>query len=401
MTDKIKLLSLFSGVGAFECALDRLGVPYELVGYCEIDRFAAKSYAAVHGVSEDLNFKDVTTLLNPPECDMITYGFPCQDISTAGRQRGFEHDGERTRSGLFFEALRIIETAKPKYAICENVKNLTGKKFKKEFETVLSSLEEAGYRNYWEVLNAKDFNVPQNRERVFIVSIRKDIGDVYFFPEKVELQKRLKDVLEETVDEKFYLSDKAITTKTGGRSTDTYIKQVGNIVETDSFGGNPQRGRVYDAAGISPALNTCQGGGLEPKIIEPFIAAMRGRNPDNPSDRTAGAPTAHAPKVIIDDTMGFQTDVSPCLIATDYKAPECTLTPEMRIRKLTPLECWRLMGFTDEEFKRAADAGTSNSQLYKQAGNSIVVDVLVAIFGKLFKTDAVAETPKSGQLSLF
>lgn len=163
----LKYLSLFSGIGAFEKAMQRLNIPYELIGYCEIDKYASKSYAAVHGVSENLNYGDITKIdeTSLPEVDFITYGFPCQDISIAGKQKGmFNEDGTKTRSGLFFDALRIIKATKPKVAIAENVKNLTSKKFKGQFETVLNSLEDTGYNNYWKVLNAKDFGIPQNRE---------------------------------------------------------------------------------------------------------------------------------------------------------------------------------------------------------------------------------------------
>lgn len=208
----MKLLSLFSGIGAFEVALNRLGVDYELVNYCEIDKYASKSYSAIHGVSEDKNLWDVTKVdpsTLPSDIDLITYGFPCQDISVAGKQKGFvDENGERTRSGLFFEALRIIEGCKSRYAIAENVKNLAGKKFAKEFEIVLGSLEEAGYNNYYKVLNATDYGVAQNRERVFIVSIRKDIDDGSFkFPEPIELTKTMRDYLEPVVDEKYYMDN--------------------------------------------------------------------------------------------------------------------------------------------------------------------------------------------------
>lgn len=139
--------------------------------------------------------------------------FPCQDISSSGKMRGmFNEDGTLTRSGLFFEALRIIEETKPRVAIAENVKNLTSKKFKEQFEIVLDSLEQAGYNNYWQVLNAKDYGIPQNRERVFIVSIRKDIDTGLFqFPHGFPLELRLKDMLEDEVDEKYYMSEKAIS----------------------------------------------------------------------------------------------------------------------------------------------------------------------------------------------
>lgn len=309
--ETIKHLDLFAGIGAFAKALKNLGIPTELAGYSDIDKFASRSYAAVHSVSENYNFGDITKIPNgffPKDIDLITYGFPCQDISVAGKQKGFEDtDGNRTRSGLFFEALRIIEDVKPKYAIAENVKNLTGKKFKAEFEIVLSSLEEAGYNNYWKVLNAKDYGIPQNRERVFIVSIRKDIDDGTFkFPEPIPLQLRLKDMLEDEVDEKYYLSNEAVakiniksdkdvsnTIRAGGHaSLDRHswdLVQVGQLKDTKSFGGNPQTGRVYSADGISPTLSTMQGGQREPKVV--VGAAMRGRNPDNPSDRTTGIPT--------------------------------------------------------------------------------------------------------------
>ena len=170
--------SLFSGIGAFEKALDRLGIKYKLAYYCEIDKYASKSYSAIHNVPESLNLGDITKVDTSklPPVDIISYGFPCQDISLAGKQKGlFNEDGTQTRSGLFFEALRIIEDSKPKVAIAENVKNLTSKKFSEQFGIVLESLEQAGYNNYWQVLNAKDYGIPQNRERVFIVSIRKDI----------------------------------------------------------------------------------------------------------------------------------------------------------------------------------------------------------------------------------
>ena len=276
--ENINVLSLFSGIGAFEKALDRKGIGYNLVNYCEFDKYASKSYSAVHGVSEMLNLGDITKVniaeLEPHSADLITYGFPCQDISNAGKQRGFEHDGQLTRSGLFFYAAAIIGRIQPKVAICENVKALTGKKFTKEFETVLSTLEDMGYKNYWQVLNAKDYGIPQNRERVFIVSIRNDIDKKYTFPAPIKLELRLKDILEKEVDEKYYLSDKMLEKLTSATDykqpkqiVDTNnVLQIGNIVHSGNF-NNPQRGRIYSLEGISPTLNTCGGGGLEPKIV--------------------------------------------------------------------------------------------------------------------------------------
>ena len=166
----IKYLSLFSGIGAFEKAMQNLGIPYDLIGYCEIDKYASKSYSAIHGVPESMNFGDITKIDEtklPTDIDFISYGFPCQDISIAGHMKGFEDaDGSKTRSGLFFDALRIIEATKPKFAIAENVKNLVSGRFKKEMQIVLDSLEDAGYNNYYKVLDSVNYGMPQHRESI-------------------------------------------------------------------------------------------------------------------------------------------------------------------------------------------------------------------------------------------
>ena len=314
----MKVLSLFSGIGAFEKALDNLQIPYELAGFSEIDKYATKSYCAIHGVDESMNLGDITKVDEnslPKDIDLITYGFPCQDISLAGKQKGlFNNDGTQTRSGLFFEALRIIEATKPKIAIAENVKNLTGKKFKEQFELVLKSLEEAGYNNYWKVLNAKDYGIPQNRERVFIISIRKDIDKGYEFPKPFPLQLRLKDMLEDEVEEKYYIDSKKMnqfivnnpsidTSKSvlgtcherndlsfatrdrvyneemeSPTLTATMFKDPPKIMQVGQMYGtekepNPQARRIYDADGISPTMDTCSGGNRMPKVA----VAMRGR----------------------------------------------------------------------------------------------------------------------------
>ena len=253
----MKVLSLFSGIGAFEKALDNLGVEYELVNYCEIDKYASKSYAAIHNVSEDMNLGDITKVNEkelPKDIDLITYGFPCQDISLAGKQKGlFNEDGSQTRSGLFFEALRIIEETQPRVAIAENVKNLTSKKFSEQFKIVLDSLEEVGYNNYYKVLNSRDFGIPQNRERVFIVSIRKDIDTGLFqFPQGFPLELRLKDMLDDAVDEKFYLSNE-MTDKLISKETTGVVKEVGYIKKSEN-GKKHQSSTVYDPNSIGRTL---------------------------------------------------------------------------------------------------------------------------------------------------
>ena len=309
----MRTLSLFSGIGAFEKSIVNLGLECELVGYSEIDKYASKSYSAVHGIPETMNLGDITKIDEqslPKDIDLACYGFPCTDISLAGKQKGFyEEDGSLTRSGLFFEALRIIEATQPRVAIAENVKNLVGKKFKEQFEIVLESLENAGYNNYWKVLNAKDYGIPQNRERVFIVSIRKDIDNGMFtFPEGFPLELRLKDMLEDVVDEKYYLTNKATekmtlnlekqgqnfidivghsgtggergfihTTEGGiGSLSATDYKQPKQIIEpTDkpiqavdlNHYKNDQMNRVYSPDGISPTILVKSGGGRETKVL--------------------------------------------------------------------------------------------------------------------------------------
>lgn len=179
----MKVLSLFSGIGAFERALENLNIPFSLVGYSEIDKYASKAYSLLHNVQETMNLGDITSInvgLLPKDIDLITYGFPCQDISLAGKRKGLEFNGEKTRSGLVWDALNIIKHCQPKVAICENVRNLTSKKFSMAFNEILKNLEDIGHNNYYQVLNAKDYGVPQNRARVFIVSIRKDIDKNLF-----------------------------------------------------------------------------------------------------------------------------------------------------------------------------------------------------------------------------
>lgn len=394
----IKVIELFSGIGAFRKALERLNIEHEVVGISEIDKYAIKSYNAIYG--DTYNFGDISKIDKLPYCDLLTYGFPCQDISVAGLQKGI---AKGTRSGLLHEVQRLLQEYKnnnelPKYLIMENVKNLVGKKFKPKFDEYLEWLNNLGYNNYWQVLNAKDYEIPQNRERVFCISIRKDINKSFNFPLKQELKLRLKDMLEDEVDKKYYLPEDKISSlkhllhpqkiaktirTTGHGSIDKHcfdvliepkIQQVGNIVQEKNF-KNPQRGRVYSADGISPTLTTIQGGGLGPKTIElPVIVASRGRNPENPSSRKAGEYVEQRLEI---NKKGVTNTL------TTVQKDNYLLTHDFKIRKLTPKECWRLMGFDDEDIDKCMDNGLSNTQLYKQAGNSIVVNVLEKIFEEL------------------
>ena len=199
---------LFSGIGAFRKALERLNVRYKIVGISEIDKYAIKSYEAIYG--KTFNYGDITQVEALRYADLWTYGFPCQDISRAGLEAGIIK-GE-TRSGLLYEIQRLLEVAKrnnqlPKYLILENVKNLVGKKFKSQFLAWLEYLDALGYNTYWQVINSKNCGIPQNRERVFAVSIRKDIDKGFSFPAAIPLRVSFFDLLEDEVDDKYYLSD--------------------------------------------------------------------------------------------------------------------------------------------------------------------------------------------------
>lgn len=362
----LKVFESFAGIGTQRMGLEMADIDHEAVGICEIDKFAIKSYEAIHG--ETKNYGDISKI-DPkglPDFDLFTYSFPCQDISMAGKQKGFEK-GSGTRSSLLWECERIIEAKRPKYLLMENVKALTFKKNKPGYEKWLEILRNLGYTNYSKVLNAKDYGVPQNRERVFCISILDD-NQGFEFPEKQILKTRLKDVLEDEVDEKYYLSNdrvkqlvsiarnwdvkdktvfdssidkpkekefaNCITTKQRGitnRRSEGNVVVEPKIIQTHKLKSNKRdnldRFRVFDKEGISPTLKTCQGGGLQPCVDE------------------------------VDKKLG--------------------------IRKLTPLEFWRLMGIDDKDFYKARKVN-SDSQLYKQAGNAIVVGVLAAIFMQLF-----------------
>lgn len=377
----LKLLSLFSGIGAFEKALENLNIPYELIGFSEIDKFAIKSYCAIHNVSSELNLGDITKIqLNqlPKDIDLITHGSPCQDFSLAGKQAGGDM-GTGTRSSLMWNTINIVTYTKPKYVVWENVKNLLNKKHKHNFDSYITIMESLGYNSYYQVLNAKDYGIPQNRERVYTISIRKDIDEKEFkFPKKEPLQLKLKDILESEVDKKYYLDNKKIS-----KILNSNFMQEKKRIQTKNYcdtilardwkdpkciqigtldiKGIDQIKRVYSPEGISPTLTTMNGGNREPKI-EVIGNYM---------------PSGHNASRIVDSNY----------IEPTIKENHGTITATnigLRIRKLTPLECWRLMGFDDEDFYKAKNSGISNSQLYKQAGNSIVVNVLMKIFKNLF-----------------
>lgn len=596
----LRLIELFAGIGSQTQALTNIGIAHRVVAISEIDKYAIQSYEAMHGIANNLG--DIRKIEELPDADLWTYSFPCQDISVAGKGAGIK---EGTRSGLLFEVERLLRVASekgtlPKYLLLENVKNLVSKKFKADFDKWLYFLSELGYTNYWKVLNAKDYGIPQNRERVFCVSIRGE-HEPFVFPKPKELTIRLRDMIDETVDERFYLKESTIwsilrstfnsrrdSIRPGDGLANTLLArdwrgpqcvQVGEVVGGKWDKMHDISKRVYEPDGIAPTVHCQQGGNTELKIAEdfvlgglqkhqtprtdgisptlteamgkgggqtpiiidtaepkerfykqafetlkenecevgdtidafnkkvnksgvcptlttrpegfktailPVVGAMRGRNPEDPSDRTAGVPTeqrleinekglcnalttvqkdnlvieedkqdyvsrrynefieekGYVPEMFVAYNKTEIKDVAPTLtgqcsspsgssavlkLETPVKVNVATkqgyeearpgdyvnitypgsktkrgrvgngvahtltcgdgnavITENVRIRKLTPRECLRLMGWKDEQIDKIVAAKISGTQQYRQAGNGIVVQVLESIFKALF-----------------
>ena len=596
----LRLIELFAGIGSQTQALTNIGIAHRVVAISEIDKYAIQSYEAMHGKANNLG--DIRKIEELPDADLWTYSFPCQDISVAGKGAGIK---EGTRSGLLFEVERLLRVASekgtlPKYLLLENVKNLVSKKFKADFDKWLDFLAELGYTNYWKVLNAKDYGIPQNRERVFCVSIRGE-HKPFVFPKPKELTIRLRDMIDEMVEEKFYLKENTIRSilrstfnsrrdsiRPGDGLANTLLArdwrgpqcvQVGEVVGEKWDKMHDISKRVYEPDGIAPTVHCQQGGNTELKIAEdfvlgglqkhqtprtdgisptlteamgkgggqtpiiidtaepkerfykqafetlkeneckvgdtidafnkkvnksgvcptlttrpegfktailPVVGAMRGRNPEDPSDRTAGVPTeqrleinekglcnalttvqkdnlvieedktdyvsrrynefieekGYVPEMFVAYNKTEIKDVAPTLtgqcsspsgssavlkLETPVKVNvankkgyeeanpgdyvnitypgsktkrgrvgngvahtltcgdgNAVITENVRIRKLTPRECLRLMGWKDEQIDKIVAAKISGTQQYRQAGNGIVVQVLEAIFKALF-----------------
>lgn len=288
----LRLIELFAGIGSQTQALTNIGIAHRVVAISEIDKYAIQSYEAMHGTANNLG--DIRKIEELPDADLWTYSFPCQDISVAGKGAGIK---EGTRSGLLFEVERLLRVASekgtlPKYLLLENVKNLVSKKFKADFDKWLDFLAELGYTNYWKVLNAKDYGIPQNRERVFCVSIRGE-HKPFVFPKPKELTIRLRDMIDETVDERFYLKESTIRSilrstfnsrrdsiRPGDGLANTLLArdwrgpqcvQVGEVVGGKWDKMHDISKRVYEPDGIAPTVHCQQGGNTELKIAEDFV----------------------------------------------------------------------------------------------------------------------------------
>ena len=381
---KLKVFEAFAGVGSQSMALRNIGIDYEVVGISEVDRYAIMSYWAIHHngkieydytnttkkeILEEIANKNIAynfstykseipkndnkliklynahkviknygdiRLINENELpifDLFTYSFPCKNISTSGKQDGLK-EGSNTQSSLIWECRRIIKSKRPKYLMMENVKNLVGEKHKPFFDLWCKELEDMGYNNYWKVLNGKHFSVPQNRERVIMISILKEYDKGYEMPTTDKLpMKCIKDILTNDVDEELYLNKKFILNNNCSNN-----KEI--IISARLEDNRSDRSRIVNTNGIMYTLDSMNGGAREPKILV------------NKNDN-----------INVYSVSGYM------------------------VRKLSPLECWRLMGYSDEDFIKARDIGElSNSKLYERAGRGIVVPMLEKVFeGLLLK----------------
>ena len=347
----IKILELFGGIGACTKAFERLGIDFEVADYVEIDKYAVASYNAIHNTN--FSPQDISKWNKDIDVDFIMHGSPCQDFSLNGKNLGGD-EGSGTRSSLMYETVRIVEKLKPKYVIWENVRNVLSDRHKHNFYKYLSKMESLGYANYYQLLNAKDYGIPQNRTRIFVVSIQKDQDLFFNFPLPKDLNITLKDMLEDNVDEKYILSEKAVKYITDEKRLANHWTNIDPdiAIPLTAKGQNNWTGsfiKVKNATkkGFQEAFE-----GDSVNLAFPESKTRRGR-------------------------VGKQ--ISQTLQCADTMA---VVSDGLILRKLTPKEYFRLMGFDDEDFEKAKQVN-SDTQLYKQAGNSIVVNVLEAILTNL------------------
>lgn len=381
MKKQLKVIELFAGIGAPRKALIRGGYNYEIVDAIEIDKYAVKSYNAIYDAN--IEPKDVCEYkpnkTDVGEIDLLFHGSPCTSFSSAGKQEGGDK-GSGTPSSLMYETIRIVELLKPKYIIWENVKNLLSKKHRHNFDAYLDAMEKLGYNNYYQVLNAKDYGVPQNRERIFTISIRKNVDAHFNFPEKQELKIMLKDILEDA-DNKYYIKNynKCLTEtlKSNDINNDVaYIDAYNRKVKEDNLAGTITT-RVDASNGTFLAIKK---DAVVDDKIKPSVRVNFEREKNSIINSDQDIYSCQCTSGWCDNRV--ELSVSPTLRAGNDST--FCLTNDLLIRKLTPKECWRLMGFDDIDFEKASKVN-SNTQLYKQAGNSIVVNVLEAIFDNLLQ----------------
>ena len=456
----LKVATAFSGYDSQKMALQRLhnAFPdfcFELVAWSEIDENAIAAHNAIFPEDKSKNLGDISKIdwAKAPDFDLFTYSFPCQDISAAGKQSGFE-EGTGTRSSLLWECKKTIEAKKPRYLMMENVKALASAKFLPFLRQWQSWLHSQGYENFTQILNASDYEVPQNRERVFMISILRTDNNPYpsyYFPKKLKLEKRIKHILEQNVDESYYLSQKALEyfCRAGQRVDDNFLKQAAEpkiaasrgrgefnrqqleinesgtsntltSVSKDNLLIEPkvnivgqydssQNSRIIDTEGISYCVTNGHKDGM-PKIIEPNVLRQerteQGKQIRKLAKGDKGIKFNGGNKEFCPRTDGLSNTLSTSTKDNMLAMPElrciegCMVDKygnRYRVRKLTPKECFRLMDVSDGDIKKMESSGVAKTNLYKLAGNSIVVACMFHIFRKLF----VEKGNENPQLELF
>lgn len=422
----MNFLDLFAGIGGFRLGMERAG--HKCIGFCEIDKFARASYKVMHNTENEIEYHDINEVTNEEfrklrgKVDIICGGFPCQAFSIAGNQLGFED----ARGTLFYEIARATQEIKPRYLLLENVRNLLSHDKGQTFTRILKILDELGYDAEWQVLNSKNFGVPQNRERVFIIGHLRGECTYKVFPIRGEDK-------EPDFEPKISIIGNTKNPNRTSKGTRTVVHDkngiVGALMATDYkdpkqvainhpnyndikikgyISGSKYRStsQIYDVQGISPTLNTMQGGGREPKVAVPVLTPYRvDKRQNGRRFKTNGEPMftlttqdRHGVLIkeankqgvvlpqIIQKPHGFNKggvhNIAPTITKSSYQENNFLKTEGVSIRKLTPKECWRLQGFPDELFDKA-QAVNSNSQLYKQAGNSVTVNVIEEIAKRL------------------
>lgn len=356
--ENVKVGTFFSGIGSPEMAFKRLkdnGVinNYESVFFCEVDKYAIKSYCAIHNQSPNKNLGDITKIngADLPYCDIWIGGFPCQDISMAGIRRGFDFNSN-TRSSLGWKMIQFLKEVKdpPKVVIFENVAAITNVKMRKTLNLFKEDLESLGYSLYEHVLTALNYGTPQNRERYFLVAIKGNY--LYHFPEKIKLKLRLKDLLEKEIDPNLVLSDKVPFDLHSFVENKNYTKNSKLVCKNLK---DRRRKYIINLYRFIDGKNHC------------------GRDTSSKYNQTARlwSMNGYCPTLTANSTE----DTSKMIIYKD----NCFF-----VKKISPLESWRFMGFSDEDFYKAKNVGTSNRQLFKQAGNSIATNVIYYILKNLF-----------------
>ena len=401
----LKVIELFAGVGAQAEALKRANIKHEVIAISEIDKYAIQTYRKLHGWVTNLG--DIKKIKELPQADLWTYSFPCTDISISGQMKGFDKDSN-TGSSLLWEVQRLLEKGKdngtlPRFLLMENVKNIVSKRFLPLFQTWVDYLSSLGYKSFYKVLNARDYNVPQNRERCFMISVLNFDGE-FNFPETTELKVTLQGLLEKEVEERYFLSDRFIKYACDMENRNGFIRgkrfrphdgesKVAYTITTNSGG------RATDNFVMLPAVGAIRGrpngnGGYTQKLHvkdEPIVNTITTVQKDNvilvPQATKAGYAAAEVGDGIYTNRMKYkrgvvQKSMIPTLktSVSDIGVVVTDKDELINIRRLTPRECWRLMGWDDERIDVAFSSGSSETQLYKMAGNSIVVNVLTRIF---------------------